>query len=241
MPRVWPRIHFRFNFKTTRSLIAPSALNMPQKAPVGLVPDPLPMTPREETSVVKNAEVNMNIPKNPLPINPLPPTPAKFFPDPVAKEPDTVTKIPPPLQETSASNQEKSQEKSISSPFSASSATNTLLQDKNGISAETSDHSKFAYPYYLSNIEHKIATHWAPPPATVSAKQKQTIAVIGFTIKQDGRIDINSIVVEKSSGNAFFNMAALRAIHNANPMPPLPRGISDELRVHFTFAVGGDS
>ncbi len=224
------------------SLISPKFIDIADKqpsAPVSL-PESAPTPP--PAPVVKNAEVAMEIPKNAVPIKAPPPLPpAKFFPDPVIPKIDTAVKISPPMEVQSVSkpNGEK--------PISPESAASDLSPGKNEISAmartgvtgkgegAVPNGSGFGYPYYLSNIEHKIAQQWAPPRTTISGKRERTMAVIGFLIKQDGRIDIQSIVVEKSSGNAFFDMAALRAINNANPMPPLPKGISDDLKVHFTF------
>ncbi len=100
----------------------------------------------------------------------------------------------------------------------------------------------FKFPYYLNGIENKISAQWAPPPRLpVSAEKKRTVAVIRFTVKRDGRIDVKSVAVEKSSGNSFFDASALRAIYNANPLPPLPKGITEDLRVHFEFEMRLDS
>lgn len=230
------------------SLISPNFLDIERTQPSGHVslPESAP-TPPPPAPVVKNAEVDMEIPKNAVPIKTPQLTPAKFFPEPVIPKMDTAVKIPPPMevQSVSKSNEAK--------PIPPESSASEPSPEKNGINATAgiggagkgegavTNSSGFGYPYYLSNIEHKIAKQWAPPRATISAKRGQVIAIIGFVIKQDGRIDTQSIVVEKSSGNAFFDMAALRAINNANPMPPLPKGISDNLRVHFTFAVSLDS
>ncbi len=236
------------------SLISPKFLDMGRKEPSGPVSAPVPeVQPASPVPppVMKNAEVDMEIPKKAVPIKAPPPLPpAKFFPDPVMPKLDTAIKTPPPMEVQSASklNEEKPVSPELVAP------ANTLSPEKNGITATASIGSSgsgvgtaptgsgFGYPYYLSNIEHKIATNWAPPRTTLATKkQERAMAVIGFVIKQDGRIDIKSILVEKSSGNAFFDMAALRAIHNANPMPPLPKGISDDLKVHFSFAVSLDS
>ncbi|MEK7286458.1 MAG: TonB family protein [Nitrospirota bacterium] len=118
------------------------------------------------------------------------------------------------------------------------------LPATNGVSATTlvdggaHGGGSFNYPYYLRSLEQKIGANWAPPPATVSLKSEGAIAMIVFIIKKNGRIDPKSILVEKSSGNTFFDMAALRAVHKASPLPPLPVGVFDDLRVHFSFAVG---
>ena len=243
------------------SLIAPkmlpTMLDAVQKFPSGGIIAPLskelpapPSTPPKMLPSVKNAEVNMEIPKSPILEKALPLPPAKFYPpsqEPAIPRQDIAANVPPPLASPSSHKEEKA-----NPPETTVSPLDSQLPEKDGVSATISvggnaggaspKRSAFGYPYYLRSIEHKIGTQWAPPPASsVSTKRERAIAVIGFIVKQDGRIDMKSVSIEKSSGNSFFDMAALRAIHNANPLPPLPRGILDDLRVHFSFAVSLDS
>jgi protein TonB len=46
-------------------------------------------------------------------------------------------------------------------------------------------------------------------------------AIIGFRIQKDG--SISELRVAESSGYNAFDLAALRAVQNASPFPPLPR------------------
>ncbi|MEK6684589.1 MAG: energy transducer TonB, partial [Nitrospirota bacterium] len=63
---------------------------------------------------------------------------------------------------------------------------------------------------------------------------KETVVV--FVLSATGNIDEPKI--EKSSGNAFFDQAALRAIYQARPFPPFPQGIQEpSLKVHFSFSL----
>ena len=41
-----------------------------------------------------------------------------------------------------------------------------------------------------------------------------------FEIGRDGRL--NGVAIDKSSGNVYYDQAALRAINDAGPFPPLP-------------------
>ncbi len=84
---------------------------------------------------------------------------------------------------------------------------------------------------YYSNITRKIEIYWSPPfESTAEIKE----AVVNFILYPTGRIADPTI--EKSSGNAFFDQAALRAVYEANPLPPFPQGIRDpSLKVHFSF------
>ncbi len=92
------------------------------------------------------------------------------------------------------------------------------------------------YPYYFSGIKIKIDAQWSPPPIPRTSFGKgDAVATVRFIIKRDGHINKKSIQIEKSSGNNFFDAAALRAVYNADPLLPLPEGITEELHVHFEF------
>jgi len=94
--------------------------------------------------------------------------------------------------------------------------------------------SDFKSPYYLNLIQRKIELYWLPPPLEPTSEIKE--AVVGFVLFASGRI--KDPTIEKSSGNAFFDQAALRAIYQANPLPPFPQGIRDpSLKVHFSFSL----
>jgi periplasmic protein TonB len=93
----------------------------------------------------------------------------------------------------------------------------------------------FKYPYYLNLIQQKIEMHWSPPPVENSSSEpKETI--VAFVLSANGKIDDPRI--ERSSGNAYFDQAALRAIYQASPLPPFPQGLRDpSLKVHFSFSL----
>ncbi len=94
------------------------------------------------------------------------------------------------------------------------------------------DAPDFPFPFYLKLIQGKIGSVWSPPD--VKMEDEPTEVVVSFTLITTGKIE--SIQVEKSSGNTFFDQAALRAIYMASPLPPLPRGFSDpDLKIHFSF------
>ncbi|TAK00697.1 MAG: TonB C-terminal domain-containing protein [Candidatus Manganitrophaceae bacterium] len=94
--------------------------------------------------------------------------------------------------------------------------------------------SLFKFPYYLKSIENKISGQWAPPPSLL---QEEIVgAIVQFNVTRRGLIE--SVEIEKSSGNTQFDQAALRAVYNASPLPPLPEGLTDDpLKVHFSFTV----
>jgi len=98
--------------------------------------------------------------------------------------------------------------------------------------------SAFRFPGYLQKIDNKIRGQWAPPPVRSRADN----LVIRFKISRDGGIDKRSVIIQESSGNAFFDQAAMRAIFAAHPLPPLPEAYSEDLlTVYMNFVVKEDS
>ena len=93
------------------------------------------------------------------------------------------------------------------------------------------DVADFPFAYYLSTVKRKIAANWQVP----GTSRESINCRVYFRITRSGAID--SPAVETSSGNFLFDQAALRAVIQASPLPPMPGGFSDEyLGVHFSFA-----
>jgi TonB family protein len=89
----------------------------------------------------------------------------------------------------------------------------------------------FRFAYYLAALRNKIGSRWVPPQGMDSG---QIRAVVYFRIGRDGQVSMTEI--EKSSGYAYFDQTALRALLSATPLPPLPAGYTDPyLGVHFGF------
>jgi TonB family protein len=58
--------------------------------------------------------------------------------------------------------------------------------------------------------------------------------VLYFRVQRDGKV--TQVSVESSSGYAFFDQTAMRALLAAAPLPPLPAAYTDNyLGVHFGF------
>jgi protein TonB len=72
----------------------------------------------------------------------------------------------------------------------------------------------FPYAYYIRQVHQKIQERW-----NGRAIPGQQPAVV-FEIGRDGRL--NQVVIDKSSGNTYYDQVALRAINDAGPFPPLP-------------------
>jgi TonB family protein len=140
-------------------------------------------------------------------------------------------KVPPPAKPKPAP---APQEAAIETPPSAKSTDNVSAvapAPKLQTEIEVPD---FKFPYYTENIRRKIEMNWSPPPLDPAADIRE--AVVGFILFPNGKIGDPKI--EKSSGNSYFDQAALRAVYLANPLPPFPQGLRDpSLLIHYRFAL----
>jgi periplasmic protein TonB len=92
----------------------------------------------------------------------------------------------------------------------------------------------FPFQWYLTAVQRKVYGQWTQP---LSGTQGQK-AVIVFEIARSG--EVTGARVEKTSGDAAYDLAALRAVTNANPLPPLPAEFKGTMiRVHFGFDYTG--
>ncbi|NKB89748.1 MAG: hypothetical protein GKS06_16150 [Acidobacteria bacterium] len=78
----------------------------------------------------------------------------------------------------------------------------------------------FPFADYLGRIRDLIATRWSPPPRGPYSPQQR--AEVFFRIGRDGRLVVQPRIVD-ASGESLFDRAALQAIAQAAPFPPLPR------------------
>ena len=77
------------------------------------------------------------------------------------------------------------------------------------------DNPDFTYGYYIDQMLSQIRANWVRPPLGGGIE-----AVVHFRVLRDGRIDDLRIVT--SSGYSSFDLAGLRAVQSASPLPPLP-------------------
>jgi TonB family protein len=92
----------------------------------------------------------------------------------------------------------------------------------------TLDVSDFPFAWYLRSVQAKITERWSGK----AIPGQQPVAT--FEISRDGRV--SGLAIEKPSGNPYYDQAALRAITEAAPFPPLPPDFAGPvLRVHLGF------
>ncbi|HEY2739449.1 MAG TPA: TonB family protein [Thermoanaerobaculia bacterium] len=89
------------------------------------------------------------------------------------------------------------------------------------------DNPDFTYGYYLDRLLSLIDANWTRP-----SLGSGVYAIITFHIQRDG--SLADLRVGQSSGYNSFDLAALRAVQNAAPFPPLPRAYNhDDLGIHL--------
>ena len=161
-------------------------------------PQPTPPPPRAEPSkpepVPEAAPVPAETPKLPEER----PRPAPARPAPVAE--------PPPADSPAASGTESAPQ---GSPTGAASGLAL------GAAVAGLDNPNFTYGYYVDQMLAMISRNWVRPPVGSGVE-----ATLHFTILRDGRI--SDLRVSQSSGINGFDLAALRAVQSASPLPPLP-------------------
>jgi len=100
-----------------------------------------------------------------------------------------------------------------------------------GVGALSLDASDFPYAWYLRQVLQKVQGEWQRQNQFKEPGQKPLVFV---EIQRDG--SIRTPKVTESSGNALYDRAALRAVVEASPFPPLPPEWSKpSLRVMFRF------
>jgi protein TonB len=100
-----------------------------------------------------------------------------------------------------------------------------------GSGAQTLDVGDFPHAWYLRQVLQKVEQEWQRQNQPNDPQQKPQIYV---EIQRDG--SIGPPAIHKSSGNAFYDNAALRAVMAAGPFPKLPDDwTKPSLRILFTF------
>lgn len=94
--------------------------------------------------------------------------------------------------------------------------------------------TKVANPYW-ARVQAVINSHWEPPPIDM-AGQTYTM-VVKFRLQRDGTI--KNVVVQQSSGNAYYDLAGQRAVLKPRMIPAFPADMTDNYKdMEIVFRVG---
>lgn len=81
---------------------------------------------------------------------------------------------------------------------------------------------------YMADLQRRIKRAWFPPKGNESKR-----VVVQFKVHRGG--ELSNLRLDKSSGMAIADQAALKAVENAAPFRPLPPGAPDDVDIQFTF------
>jgi TonB family protein len=173
-----------------------------------------------------------------------PPTKPDTKPDPKAVKPSTAPPVPQPTSNPPARTPPGTGRAAGGNPNSPPNATavgetgdqagrrggsegTALGTTAFGSHIAGVDNPDFTYGYYLDRLLSLIDANWVRPSIGGGA-----YAIVTFHINRDG--SLSDLRVAQSSGYNSFDLAALRAVQNAAPFPPLPRAYNhDDLGIHL--------
>ncbi len=88
---------------------------------------------------------------------------------------------------------------------------------------------------YWALVQSRISREWKPPPIDM-AGQTYTMTV-KFRLQRDGTI--KDVVVQQSSGNAYYDIAGQRAVRDSGVLPAFPADMADSYKdIEMVFRVG---
>ncbi len=102
------------------------------------------------------------------------------------------------------------------SPAGSASGGSALSAQVSGPSG-----SAFTYDYYLDQMLGRIRQSWVRPPV------EGIETLLSFRVLRNG--EIAEVEIRESSGSRAFDLAALRAVRNASPLPPLPASYREDI------------
>lgn len=168
-------------------------------------------------------------PVTPAPLPPPVAAPEKVKPE-AAKDPSLFGKDKP------AKTSGRSNPAAPASPSRASSATSPssgtvvgALPAVGTAGVAGLEGGDFPYDVYINRMLAIIGRNWFRPSAA-----GEPLAQVYFVIERNGAV--RDVKIEKESGNSTFDRAAMRAIIESSPLPPLPFAYAGNyLGVHLTF------
>ncbi len=89
------------------------------------------------------------------------------------------------------------------------------------------------FKLYYDSVWYAIKESWILPDIP-GVDENNLSAIIMLRVRNDG--EVIAMDYEKRSGNSLFDESAMKAVKKANPLPPVPEGLSDgilEIGVRF--------
>lgn len=192
---------------------AATVLNIRLAAPVA-APSP--------ASVPRRTRIEEPKPKAPEPLVPAVPQPV------AAPDPKTV-----PLSPFGRSDRKGSEKPPAATPPAAPSVSEGGITAASipvgGTGVTAIEGAEFPYAVYIDRMQTLVGSRWLRPQIAAGSA-----VTVRFTVERDGRI--RDATIETGSGSGIFDRAALRAVMESSPLPPLPFAYTGtSLGVHLTF------
>jgi len=151
------------------------------------------------------------------------------------KEKEIVNEIPslppPPIPQAKSLKQEKLSDAGII-PTAPSGSGVGLGFGPDNSALGSGEGGNFPYSWYVFAIKKSLDIHWN----ITSGFNRRIYSQVVFTITRDG--SLTDVELEESSKNSIFDQAAVRAVKESDPFPPLPEDFQEpNLRVHVRFTV----
>jgi protein TonB len=183
----------------------------------------LPRAPKSTSTALRPA----NVAPKPAPLEkPDVPKPKTVAPAPAKPEKNVV-----PFSPFGKSNKKGSEQATPSvatAPVEATKPGVTTQVPVGGSGVTGLEGGDFPYTIYIDRMKTLIGSHWYRPQSS------NATTTIHYVINRDG--SLRDVRVETSSGDDNFDRAALRAVRETSPLPPLPFGYDGTyLGVHLTF------
>jgi len=193
---------------------APPAPSAPARAPAPAAAAPAP-APREPAPRAPVAKEPVRLPEPSFSSPRLPPRAAAAL-RPGEKE------LPPLSGQRMASAALPSKPEKVDKPTEGRPAPSPALGQATGspvgsgaLSANASD---FPHAWYVRQVIQKVEAEWKRQNRLSEPPQRP---LLYFEIQRNGAIKLPT--VKESSGNPIYDQAALRAVVDASPFPPLPQ------------------
>jgi TonB family protein len=174
------------------------------RAPAPPPPAPIPDLPARAPSLPEAPVRTPSLPDRALPPRPsTTPRPGDKELPAVASAPRPPAPAPPAPASTAPSRPEP--------PPSPVGRPSGSAQGRSAMTLEVTD---FPFAWYLAAVQRKITERWE----SRALQGRQPVVV--FEIARDGRV--SNVAVKQSSGNTYYDRAAMGAITDAAPFPRLP-------------------
>jgi TonB family protein len=87
-------------------------------------------------------------------------------------------------------------------------------------------------PSYMGRLKARIFSTWVYPKKAIDSNMQGT-AIISFTVESSGRV--SALRVMKSSNIKILDAAAINAVRDASPFPPLRNNADSEISITGKF------